>query len=585
MSDGIPGALRSVVRDGMRIDWDVPIPLRDGTVLMSDVFRPTEGDGFPVIASHGPYAKGLTFAAGYPGPWRRLTTEFDDALEGSSGRYAAWEVLDPEQWVPHGYCLVRVDSRGAGRSPGHIDVWSPQEALDFYDCIEWIGVQPWCNGRVGLSGISYYAKNQWQVAELRPPHLAAICPWEGSNDYYREMSRHGGIHNAFLPDWYRRMGTIQYGLGSRGFTNPESGLQASGDVDLTDEQLADNRRDLAAEILEHVLADEWYEKRTAKVDRIEVPLLSAANWGGLGNHQRGNFTAWADAGSAQKWLEVHGGTHWSEYYTGYGRRIQRRFFDWFLKGEGDWLDQPLVLLNVRHPGGKYVPRAEQEWPLARTRWQRTFLDAADCTMRVDEPMTQASITYAAFGDGVHFDTPTLEQETEITGPLAARLWISSSATDADLFLVLRAFDPDGNEVLFEGANDPRTPLSQGWLRASHRAIDPARSKPERPRHPHDRAEPLVPGEVYPVDVEIWPTCIVLPQGYRLRLSVLGRDFDHGLGAVDVGGRQMSGSGPFRHHHPLDRPTDVFDNEVTVHTGPGRESWLLLPIIAGEVGAH
>ena len=585
MSEPIAGALKHDLRDGMLIDWDVPITLRDGAVLRADVFRPPVGEAFPVIASHGPYAKGLTFEAGYPGPWRRLTTEFADALDGSSGRYSAWELLDPEQWIPHGYCLVRVDSRGAGRSPGHIDVWSPQEAQDFYDCIEWIAAQPWSTGKIGLSGISYYAKNQWQVAELRPPHLTAICPWEGSNDYYREMSRHGGIHNAFLPDWYQRMGTIQYGLGTRGFRNPESGLLASGDVDLTDEQMVANRCDLAGQVLEHQFADDWYAQRTARVDRIEVPLLSAANWGGLGNHQRGNFTAWEQAGSQQKWLEVHGGTHWSEYYTGYGRAIQRRFFDWFLKGEGDWPTQPPVLLNVRHADGRYVPRGEQEWPLARTKWQRTYLDVSSGSLRLTPPDVADSRTYDALGEGLHFSAPPLEQECEITGPLAARLWISSSTSDADLFLVLRGFDPDGNEVLFQGANDPKTPLSQGWLRASQRALDEERSTPHRPWHPHDRAEALVPGEVYPLDIEIWPTCIVLPTGFRLMLSVLGRDFDHGLGPVDVGGREMSGSGPFRHDHPADRPAAVFANEVTIHSGPGQESWLLLPIISGEVGAR
>jgi predicted acyl esterase len=579
---GAVGAVKSEIRDGMHVDWDVPIAMADGVVLRADVFRPIELAPYPVIASHGPYAKGLTFAAGYPGPWNKLTTEYPDALDGTSGRYAAWELVDPEQWVPLGYAVVRVDSRGAGRSPGFIDVWSQLEARDFHDCIEWIAEQPWSNGKVGLTGISYYAKNQWQVAALRPPHLAAICPWEGSNDYYREMARHGGIHNAFLPDWYRRMGTIQYGLGSRGFLNPESGLLASGDEDLTDAQMIANRSDLAAEILAHPFDDEWHTAHSGDVEQIEVPLLSAANWGGLGNHQRGNFTAWENAGSPQKWLEVHGGTHWAEFYTAYGRNLQRRFFDYFLKGEGDWESQPPVSLKVRHADGGFSLRAENEWPLARTRWECSYLDLTDASLGAQPPNAAVAQTYRALGKGLTFSTAGLPVETELTGPVAAKLWISSSTADADLFLVLRAFDPDGNEVLFQGANDPLTPLSQGWLRASHRAIDVERSRPWAPWHPHQRAEPLVPGQVYEVDVELWATCVVLPAGYRLALSILGRDFDHGLEPIELGGRVMRGSGPFLHEHPQDRPMDLFDNAVTVHTGPETPSRLLLPVISGNL---
>ncbi len=574
----IEGALKSDVRDGMRIDWDVPITMDDGVVLRADVYRPLSDGPFPVIASHGPYAKGQTFEAGYPRQWKALVEQHPDAVEGSTGRYTAWELLDPEQWVPMGYALVRVDSRGAGRSPGVIDVWGRREAQDFHDCIEWIGEQPWSNGKVGLSGISYFAKNQWQVAALRPPHLAAICVWEGANDYYREMTHHGGIHNAFLPRWYKRMATIQHGVGSRGVRNAESGLLAAGDDDLTDEELAANRADLPAQILEHPFDDEWHEDHSSRPEDIDVPVLSCANWGGLGQHQRGNIVAWTRTGSEQKWLEVHGGTHWGAYYTEYGRTLQRRYFDHFLKGEGDWDEQPRVSLNVRHPDDSYVLRAEQEWPLARTAWRKSYLDVAADALVDEPPADAAERTYQASGEGLTLSTPPLERETELTGPIAAKLWISSSTTDADLFLVLRAFRPDGTEVLFQGANDPKTPLSQGWLRASHRAVDPERSEPWLPFHPHTSADPLAPGEVYEVDVEVWATSIVLPAGYRLALTILGRDFEHGEEPVKVGAEEYKGCGPFLHRHPEDRPVEVFDNEVTIHSGGDRPSYLLLPEI-------
>jgi predicted acyl esterase len=570
------GALKSDQRDGMQIDWDVPITMDDGIVLRADIYRPIGSGTYPVLASHGPYAKGLTFQAGYPRQWQRLIERYPEALQDSSGKYAAWELVDPEQWTSYGYAVVRVDSRGAGRSPGFVDVWSEREAHDFYDCIEWIAIQPWSNGKIGLAGISYYAKNQWQVAALHPPHLTAICPWEGANNYYREMTHHGGIHNAFLPDWYRRISTIQHGLGSRGFRNPESGLLVCGDTDLTDEELTANRSDLASEILAHPFDDQWHAAHSGIPEEIIIPVLSAANWGGLGNHQRGNFGAWASTSSDLKWLEVHGGTHWAGFYTEYGRNLQRRFFDYFLLGKGDWPSQPPVSLNIRRPNGTFFLRNEQEWPLARTKWQRKYLDLTLLTDEVPrEPQEQ---TYRALGNGITFSTPPLENETEITGPLSAKLWISSSTHDVDIFLVLRAFDFQENEVLFEGANDPKTPLSQGWLRGSHRMVVNELSKPWSPWHPHQFAEPLIPGEIYELEVELWPTCVVLPAGYRFALTVLGRDFDHGLEPVDLGGRIMHGSGPFRHDHPEDRPASTFDNQVTLYCGGDTPSSLLLSVI-------
>ncbi len=572
------GALKSRICDGMRIEWDVPIPMDDGTVLRADVYRPISPGAYPVIASHGPYAKGLTFEAGYPVQWAQLRDDHPEALEGSSGRYSAWELVDPEQWIPFGYAVVRVDSRGAGRSPGFVDVWGPREAKDFRDCIEWIAERPWSNGRIGLAGISYYAKNQWQVAALRPPHLAAICPWEGANDYYREMTHHGGIHNAFLPDWYGRMSTIQYGLGSRGFRNPESGLLAAGDTDLSDAELAANRCDLAAEILAHPFDDDWHSRHSSRPENITVPVLSAGNWGGLGNHQRGNIVAWERAGSKQKWLEMHGGTHWTAFYTEYGRVLQRRFFDYFLKGEGDWRSQPPVSLQLRQVDGSFLQRGEQEWPLARTEWRRSYLDLASLSLAPEPTATASQVSYRALGDGITLTTPPLAMDTEVSGPVSARLWIASSTEDADLFLVLRAFAPDGHEVLFQGANDPQAPLSQGWLRASHRELDPQQSRPWAPWHPHRVSQPLVPGEAYELDIEIWATCVALPSGYRLGLSILGRDFDHGLSASRMGARIMRGSGPFLHEHPQDRPSALFDNTVTIYSGGSRPSSLLLPII-------
>ena len=215
------------------------------------------------------------------------------------------------------------------------------------------------------------------------------------------------------------------------------------------------------------------------------------------------------------------------YYTDYGIDLQKRFFGHFLKGEDTgWEKQPRVLLQVRHPGEKFVPRAESEWPLARTQWTKLHLDLADLTLTEQSVSGTNTLEYDALGDGVTFLTPPLEKEMEITGPSAAKLFVSSSTTDADLFLVLQVFAPDGKEVVFQGALDPHTPIAQGWLRASHRKLGPELSLPYRPFHPHDEKWPLKPGEPVELDVEIWPTCIVVPAGYRIGLQVRGKDYVH-----------------------------------------------------------
>ena len=212
---------KSEICDGMQIDWDAPIAMDDGVVLRADVFRPIGEGRYPVILSYGPYAKGLAFQEGYKGNWARLTKAAPEVLQGSSNKYQNWELVDPEKWVLDGYVCLRIDSRGAGRSPGVIDVWSPRETLDLYHCVEWAGTQAWSNGKVGINGISYYAMNQWQVASLNPKHLAAICIWEGAADFYRDVSHHGGILCTFLQNWYdMQVKTVQHGVGGPATQSP-----------------------------------------------------------------------------------------------------------------------------------------------------------------------------------------------------------------------------------------------------------------------------------------------------------------------------------------------------------------------------
>jgi predicted acyl esterase len=309
-------------------------------------------------------------------------------------------------------------------------------------------------------------------------------------------------------------------------------------------------------------------------------MLSAANWGGQGLHPRGNFEGFVRAKSKHKWLEAHGIEHWTHFYTDYGRELQLRFFDHFLHGKKNgWNRQPKVQLQVRHVD-KFVQRAENEWPLKRTRWTKFYLDPAQLSLSKKAPASSAKVSYKGFSEGVTFMLPALADDIEITGPSALKLFLSSSTRDADVFAVLRVFTPDLKEVVFQGALDPHTPVGQGWLRASHRALDPKLSKPYRPYHPHDRVDPLKPGQTVELDVEILPTSIVVPAGHRIALTVRGKDYEYPgpAGVLSNMKYPMTGCGPFTHTDPTDRPARVFDGVNTLHSGPKRASYLLLPVI-------
>jgi len=573
---------KSEVRDGMRIDWDVPIKMDDDLVLRADVFRPVAEGRYPALVSYGPYGKGLAFQEGYKTAWDIMARDYPDAVAGSSNQYQNWEVVDPEKWVPDGYVCVRVDSRGAGRSPGYLDHNNARENRDFYNCIEWAAAQPWCSGKVGLNGISYYASSQWRAAALQPPHLAAICIWEGWVDYYRDSVRHGGIACTFRKNWQEmQVKTVQHGRGERGPKSCVTGELVCGPETLPEEELARNRADMWEGVLAHPLFDDYYHERTADLSKVSVPLLSAANWGGQGLHPRGNFEGYMRVAAKQKWLEVHGGSHWAPFYTDYGVKLQKRFLDYFLKGtQNGWDTQPRVLLQVRHPGEKFVERHENEWPLARTQWTKFYLDARDKKLATSAMNAAAMLNYDMMGDGVTFWMPALEKETEITGPSALKLFISSSTSDADFFVVLRVYDPQGQEVLFQGALDPKTPVAQGWLRASHRKLDPKLTLPYRPYHTHDEKQPLTTGEVYELDIEIWPTCIAVPPGYRVALTIRGKDYEHDGAPATLSNMKnpMRGCGPFVHDDPADRPPEIFGGKVTLHVGPQHPAHVLLPII-------
>ena len=322
-----------------------------------------------------------------------------------------------------------------------------------------------------------------------------------------------------------------------------------------------------------------------------MPVYSVGNWTGFGLHMRGNTEAFVHAASKHKKLRMHSGSHVHAFYTDEGKRDQLRWFDYWLKGiDNGIMAEPPVKLAIRHGADKIEWREEHEWPLKRTQWTKYYFDiskAADGkeprvgALVKDKPAKSSACTYPSFnlgtmgstsaassqvmgggikpGMGIALETPPLAEDVEVTGPLMASFWVSSSSEDADLFLTLRNFDADGNEILETGQQGSPVPVAKGWLRASHRELDPEQSLPYRPYHKHVRRLWLKPGEIVKVDVEIWPTSMVFKKGNRIRLDVQPRD---GVGSQG-----------YLHYH-----ADYNTGTNTIYAGGEHESYLLLPVI-------
>ncbi|MDL2248104.1 CocE/NonD family hydrolase [Tyzzerella sp. OttesenSCG-928-J15] len=582
--------MKNVEQDGMRIDWDVPVPMPDGVTLRADVFRPIDDGKYPALLTYGPYGKNLHMKDGYESSWNTLKENYPEIFEGTSGKYMSWETCDPEKWVPDGFVIVRIDSRGAGRSEGYLAGASAQEIKDFYCCIEFFAEQPWCNGNIGLAGISYFAINQWQVASLNPPHLKAICPFEGNTDAYRDNLRHGGIFQDFRAMWYpAQVLSLQHGLGERGPVSSMNGELVTGPETLTDEELEKNRADPNMDPRSVELLSPQFDSILTNLEKITVPVLSCGNWGGNGLHLRGNVEGYNRISSEHKWLELHGREHFTEFYTNYGLSMQKKFFNYFLKGEGNWIEeQPPVYLKVKHVDGTFTDRAEQEFPLARTEWTKFYLDTTNGSFET-ELHNSGNASYDAAEGHLSFFTDPLEKEVEITGPAAAKLFISSTTKDADIFMVFRVLDPDGNDVTTIAASDPEGNLGTGWLRASHRKLDPDKSKFYRPWHTHYEKEWLTPGDIYELDVEIWPLCMTVPAGYRFGFTISGRDFslpisadntEHGDWKVDVQVQKARGHSIYTHsiEYAQYDPDKIYSGTTTLVSDNERGSYVLLPII-------
>ncbi|GAB3616674.1 CocE/NonD family hydrolase [Okibacterium endophyticum] len=512
------------------MEKDVDVRLRDGAVIYLDVYRPANRQSdLPVLLAWGPYGKHNTKDRLWP----------DAGVEpGWMSPQTGFEAPDPAYWCGHGYAVAYADPRGMWNCEGEGFHNGPQEGADIYDTIEWLGAADWSNGRVGMLGVSYLAGSQYIAAALRPPSLKAISPWECFSDWYREFAHHGGIpETGFIPRASQNMGYSR--------TRTE---------------------DTEANVLAHPLMSAYYEDKYPSLENIVVPAYVVASWSDHGLHSRGTLEAFARMSSAEKWLEVHGQKKWRYFYRPESVARQRQFFDHYLlergPGPADW---PRVRLEVRENAGHHSERTGVPWPVPEDRAVRLHADAA--TGRLQHATALAgSIELDPRVGSVDFRYRA-EADIDVIGPMRLRLWLETeSAADADVFVAIRKFTRDGEEIRFPfNALFDDGPVALGWLRASHRAVAETESTELRPFHPHDAEVPLEPGIAVPLDIEIWPSGTRFRAGDELRVSVLGHDF------VERAPDLMS---PVIRH-------DRLRNEGTwrIHTGGDRDSYLSLPVFA------
>ena len=527
---------------GVLAEWNVAVPMRDGVLLRANVFRPRDDAQHPVLVCAHPYGKDnlprrRRFRAGYRTPLQYRMLQTGPVTHSA---WTGWEAPDPAYWVQRGYVVINADLRGWGKSDGVGELFSAQEGLDCHDLVEWAGGKSWSNGRVGMSGVSYLAISQWAAAASRPPHLAAICPWEGFTDFYRDFARPGGIReNGFLAVW-----TTGLRLGQH------------------------HPVDVATQSRRRPEYDQWWAARDRAIENIQVPALICGSYSDHNLHSRGSFEGFRRIGSEQKWLYTHRGQKWSTYYSAEGVRVQAQFFDHFLRGtDTGILQTPPVRIEVREDVSTITDvRYTTSWPLPDTDWCTLYLGSDDTLLDTPSP-TVGEHSFDIRRGRLSF-THQFAQDTEIVGPMLLTVPISvTGADDVAIVAGVRKFR-HGREVGFHGSYGfPHDLVTHGMLLASHRRIDPARSLPHLPYHPYTEREPLVQGQPVELQIELLPSATLFRAGDELRL--------------DLQGRWFFSRNPLIGQFPPAYAVTTRAGTCTVHTGGPHQAHLTVPIAAGR----
>jgi uncharacterized protein len=540
---------------GIREERDRRIAMRDGVRLACDVFRPDAPGRFPALLSCSLYGKEV----------QRITDERRplSPRHGNGGQEAG----DTRFFVSRGYVHVVADVRGSGDSEGEYDFQGRREQQDGYDLIEWIAAQPWCDGNVGMLGMSYFGVVQNLIAAQQPPHLKAIAPYEAYTDRYRHSVYQGGLLNeGFFHQWWGHVSigamrplAFKY-LSEREIRSRIDALERTPEIQdspyLHLQLKHPEKNPLMFDFLVEPNDGPYYRERSSctMLDRIRIPVLLMARWSAWDIHLPGAFEAWKGLNTIKKMiifetLESTGPRRpWRDHQD-----ILLRWYDHWLKGnDTGMMDEPPIRLLIK---GRDEWRDENEWPLARTQWTRFWLQAGGGIGAEPGAPGQDQFTndpYIVPGKAspcLRYATPPLEQDLEITGPGAFHLAAAIDRPDTGWIVNLKDQAPDGSMRV----------VTKGWLRASHRKVDEARSEPYQPYHPHDERIPVPVNERVEYAIELREMAMTFRKGHRMVLEVRAQD--------------SSVEEPIWYHQ-----TNALPARHTIHCGGKGGSHLLLPRI-------
>lgn len=571
---------------GIRKLTDVRIPMRDGSYLLADVFMPIEAGQYPVILTASAYGK--AFVSGCtctPAAVEAKAVSEDQYFEKelvtpTPGRYEVVVSPNTVQWIPKGFVLIRLDTRGTCNSLGTLFPYSAQEALDNYDAIEWAAKQPWANGNVGMWGLSNSASLQMNVASLQPPSLKAMISNSNDPDQYRDIVFPGGIyHRDYRESWF-------------------AGSVAGPSLRCMDQPYVDivstfrNNRFQDAKVYGPIATDPVTNEQlptgqvTADLSKINIPVWSIHRQDIWPVHMRGPINLFKELTAPGKRLTVEVGDEFSKAYSTPVVDLYQRFFHKYLGGGGNTDLPPAVTIEYRHPDATSTTEYADDWPLARTQYVKYFLDAinpnGDGAMSLSAPASAGSTTYSADVGaevpsqrlactqyGVNFVSTPMTQDTMIAGHMKLGLTVSSTSTDMDIHATLRVVDQNGAEVFYHSFNSQKSPVAIGLLKVSHRKQDPARRTDIRPYYTHAAADhqPLTPGQPVQAEVEIWPATALVKAGHRLMLTI--QPYTGCFAAV--GGP----NGVYLHEYDT---TYHVGASNTIHTGGAEPSYLQIAVV-------
>jgi len=563
---------------------DVEVPLRDGSFVYADVFRPA-GDGqYPVVMAKGFYGKAF---------YHECICNDEEALQKEiledrffSGnpdglQYENHETVDTAEWVPSGYVCIRVDARGVCKSPGLQAPFSPQEAEDYYDVIEWAGTQSWSNGNVGLWGMSYLAMTQHNVASLQPPHLKAMIAQGTDADIYNEALYGGGIFGSGFWNWWWKIWSGGNSCGERRQT------------DWMDRVLATPFNDPSA------YGPKGSIFMIPDLAKAMAPVWIVGPQTGAIIHQLGSSEAFVHSTSAKAKRFDFVDAWFPDSYKGSTLEDHMRWFDHWLKGiDNGVTEEAPVRVQVRTGNGAHVVLEDSDWPLPQTRYRRWYLDArpsdwqgdgrrADL-MRIVEniPDVAGDVRYDAHLDpgtptlappgandgtprwstGVSFVSAPMAEDMIVAGYMKAGLWVSSTSADMDVFVSFRVIDEQDREIRYETMVHPVDPIhphpvGHGLLKVSRRKLDVARTTDYWPVHTHAEADhaPLAADEVVAIELGLNPSSALIRKGCRLRVDI-------------------------QPYPPGGMPVRAYDERYhvgainAVYTGRDRPSYIQLPIV-------